>query len=218
MTKPSLVVPLADLEHGPKHVTFTLSEAWLKHALEGTEAVPAGLDGTLSLTLSKNGREVMVRGAASVDVVLPCARTLEPVPYKVEPEVFLLLAPRFNATAPSPRKRLKRRAAEEPHQRGKRRPGKAATRGGWGTDPELRTADAARDTFEGDEVVLDGFIREFILLDLPMFPLRSDLRSAPDAAIAPAREAEPRPVDPRLLPLADLLTDLAAKNLAAKKE
>lgn len=218
MTKPSLVVPVADLEHGPKHVSFALSQAWLSRALEGTEAEPAGPDGTASLTLSKNGRDVMVRGSASVDVVLPCARTLEPTLYKVEPEIFLLLAPRPVTAASSPRGRPKRRNLQKPRERGKRRPGKAAPRGAWSSEPELSAEDAAHDTFDGDEVVLDAFVREFILLDLPMFPLRSDLRSEPDAAIAPAREAEPRPVDPRLLPLADLLTGLEAKDLGAKKE
>ena len=63
---------------------------------------------------------------------------------------------------------------------------------------------------ESDEA-LDDFVREFILLDLPMFVVREDLRSAEDAAIAPRdedrTEAE-RPIDPRLMPLAELASRL----------
>ena len=38
MSRPELVIPVADLERGPKQVEFTLSQAWLTRALEGTDA------------------------------------------------------------------------------------------------------------------------------------------------------------------------------------
>ena len=67
---------------------------------------------------------------------------------------------------------------------------------------------AAQDTYDGEQVVLDSFVREFILLDLPMTPLRSDLPLAEDAAIAPpsgsadSAAGTEQTVDPRLAPLA----------------
>ena len=60
--------------------------------------------------------------------------------------------------------------------------------------------------FDLEKVVLDTFVREFILLDLPMSPTVSDLPSEDKAAIPPAPSAEgsepSAPLDPRLAPLA----------------
>ncbi len=41
-------------------------------------------------------------------------------------------------------------------------------------DVELVDADTARDTYDGEEVVLDSFFREALLLESPIFPLCSD--------------------------------------------
>jgi uncharacterized protein len=64
--------------------------------------------------------------------------------------------------------------------------------------------EADTDTYEGEEVVLDGFIREAILLESPIFPLCSEackgLRPAGESAPNSGRAA----TDPRLLPLAEL--------------
>ncbi len=60
--------------------------------------------------------------------------------------------------------------------------------------------------------MLDGFVREFLLLELPMTVRRSDLPSTDDPAIAPPSAepggAEPRPIDPRLAPLAAIASRL----------
>ena len=57
-------------------------------------------------------------------------------------------------------------------------------RRGWSDDPELREADAATDTYAGEQVVLDHFVREFLVLEIPMV-VHKDLRSEPASAIAP---------------------------------
>jgi len=96
----------------------------------------------------------------------------------------------------------------------------ARRRGGWEHAPELSSQDAALDTFEGEQITLDPFVREFILLELPMFPVRQDLPSLPvnARASAPGSAGEPTasgngpadskgdatPLDPRLAPLAEL--------------
>ena len=73
---------------------------------------------------------------------------------------------------------------------------------------------AAQDSYDGEQVVLDPFVREFILLDLPMNVMRTDLPPAPDAAIAPPSEssdsshAAEQPLDPRLAPLAAIASRL----------
>jgi uncharacterized protein len=214
LSKPSFVVPVADLEHGSKEVVWTLPLGWLEQAFQGTEATPLQ-DGEADLEFSLNGREVMVRGRARVDVTMPCARTLDPVDISIASEIFLLLTPsRPEMLRRAPSGRRTQRAARTSGTRS----GRGAERDlpGWSSDPTLNDEDSARDTYTGDEVVLDTFLREFILLELPMFPLRSDLRSAEDAGIggAPssrAVELNP-PVDARLAPLAAIASRLRSSK------
>ena len=120
-------------------------------------------------------------------------------------EIFLLLEPLSQAPIrPStPRGRGQRPGRSAPKGE---RSGRSAERDllGWSSDPTLADDESARDTYAGDQVVLDPFLREFILLELPMFPLRSDLRSVEDAGIGGALSttAVPPnpPVDARLAP------------------
>src|SRR5690349_3624372 len=106
MTRPELVIPVADLERGPKHVEFVLSEAWLKRVLEGTDATVVS-PGSLNVTVSKNGAEVLVRGDLAADLTMPCVVTLDPVPVPVRVPVLLMLSPRPGA----PERPGRRRAA-----------------------------------------------------------------------------------------------------------
>ncbi len=142
---------------------------------------------------------------------MPCARTLDPVDISITPEIFLLLEPR-GLTPPGPPSRKGPRPGRVAPKTG--RSGRTAERdlAGWSNDPTLGEAESARDTYAGDQVVLDSFLREFILLELPMVPLRSDLRSVEDAAIGGALSATAVPeepaVDARLAPLAAIASRL----------
>jgi uncharacterized protein len=218
-------------------------------------------EGVLSVQVSTSGRNVLVRGVVRAAVTLPCARTLDPANYHLEGEVFLMLSPAAPAAQPSQlghgghgaggRGRAARdesagRPAKERGGRageGTRGPkgagapsasGKNAgkKKGDWSEDPELSEEEAALDTFSGEQIVLDDFLREFILLELPMFPVREDLRSEsfegssapPDGAQAtgasPAGSSPEgeRPLDPRLSPLADLKARLDERARLEKKE
>ena len=202
MSNAAFVVPLADLERGPKEVTWTIGIDWLQHALADTDASPNG-EGELTLELTKTGKSVMVRGKARAKVTMPCSRTLDPVEIDLGPDIFLMLAQAAPEEPPRRPRKAKggRRGAPEPQK------GKAKSKGGgWSADPELQDEDAARDTFTGEQIVLDPFVREFLLLDLPMFPLRSDLPSDAPAAIAPA--SQEKRIDPRLAPLAEIASRL----------
>ena len=201
MTTPSFVVQLADLERGPKRVSFPLTQAFLGWAFHETEAEPQG-EGSLELELTKTGHEVMVRGRAEAHVQVPCVVTLDPLPFDLKPEIFLLLYPEPK-TAPAAGDKGKHKA---------KRAGKRAE----DAEAELLPEDAARDTYKGDEVVLDSFVREFLLLELPAYPRRSDLPS-PEEGISSRPldqpEASEKPLDPRLSPLLAL-----AGRLKTKKE
>ncbi len=243
MTRPEFVVAVADLENGPKVVDFCISEAWLRAALEGTQAETRGA-GRLHAELSKNGREVLVRGRAEVSVTLPCVVTMDPLPFELRPDILLLLSPAAGAPAAARAKvgqsarrgaaanttvgQSARRGAAGSETAAQSSPGakRKKKKKAWNDEPELTQGEAGRDTFSGDQVVLDDFVREFILLELPMYPRRSDLPSPGDAASPPAAEpassaavgqsahaaAAADKIDPRLRPLAEIAQRLASKK------
>ncbi|MBN2195485.1 MAG: DUF177 domain-containing protein [Polyangiaceae bacterium] len=208
---PQYTVRVADLEDGPQTVTWELSEVWLDQALADSGAEPRGT-GRAELTLTLSGREVLVKGQVLASLTMPCVVTLDPVPVEVAADLCLVLVPTTNPErgshgARQSRGREGRSSASGREREGRRRDGSTrANVSGWGSDPTLSDEDASRDTYDGELASLDGFIREAILLELPMAPRRSDLPSRVDEATAhrPAEsEAANRPpLDPRLMPLA----------------
>jgi uncharacterized metal-binding protein YceD (DUF177 family) len=226
MSRPELVIPVADLEQGPKHAEFVLSEAWLRRALQDTDATVIG-PGALSVTLTKNGASVLVRGQVTVDLTLPCVVTLDPVPVPVRTEIVLMLTQKGGGSTQHDGHVARRRARPEkavvagsPEKATPDRPARsknpAKAEGKWDETPILDDETAGQDTFDGHEIVLDDFVREFVILELPMFPRRSDLPTGPTAANPPlpADSQQPggdKPLDPRLSPLAELKSRLEQK-------
>jgi uncharacterized protein len=104
-----------------------------------------------------------------------------------------MLSPLSKAKAPGPRKKL--RAPKGQNQKEEDAP---------------LAEKAAEDTYDGEEVILDPFVRESIILEFPAFPLRSDLRSEDSGAIGAPQAAEAA-IDPRLLPLKELAARLKGK-------
>jgi uncharacterized metal-binding protein YceD (DUF177 family) len=204
------VVLLADLESGPREVTFALTESWLRDVLEPAGASARGA-GSVTLELTKQGHEVMIRGQASYGATLPCVVTLDPVNYDLKPEIFLMLKqgkPKPTGAMRGPKGESKQ-VARAPKR--KRRSGEE------NSELEHSAEETAPDTFEGDEIVLDDFIREFILLELPLYPRRPDLPS-PEESIVSRPLAGPTgepSIDPRLEPLAKIAERLRG---AANKE
>lgn len=212
MTQGELVVAVADLERGPKHVLFELSEAMLRRMLESTDATSVA-PGQLDVTLSKNGNQVLVRGTLKAELTMPCVVTLDPVPVPVSTEILLMLSPRGGAAASSEGERPGRRRGRTKPGRGEAGAGdKSEPTGHWEETPLLTDEDAGKDTYEGHEIALDGFVREFLILELPMFPRRSDLPTDSTAANPPLpvgnQPGEQAPLDPRLSPLAELKSRL----------
>jgi len=197
---------VADLEAGPQRVRWELGLPWLRWALDGTDASLLE-PGELAVELLKNGRDVIVRGNAKLRVTMPCAKTLDPVDVALEPDVFLMLSPSPNDETPGRRRSAARnqpgdRRAEK---RPRKRRGKAPS---WEATPELSEQAAAHDTYTADQIVLDDFVREFILLELPMSVVRSDLLTETGAAYGPPPETADKPIDPRLQPLAEIKSRL----------
>jgi uncharacterized metal-binding protein YceD (DUF177 family) len=217
VTKAAFVVPLADIERGPRTVTFTLDEAWLSETFEGTDATPSG-PGSATVELSKSGKSVMVRGKASASVTMSCVVTLDELRFDLEPEVFLMLTPAATEASPKLAK-MARAAAAGKAPKGSQTPAESRgavtrKRPSKEEDDEGEVLDehaAARDTFEGSQIELDPFFREFLVLELPMFPRRSDLPSSEGPAIGPPSaesDGQEPAIDPRLQPLAALRSRL----------
>jgi DUF177 domain-containing protein len=197
----TFIAQVHDLDVLGRDVAFAVTPAWMRGALEGCEMQPAGPEGSARMHLSKTGNDVLVRGKLDVELVVPCARCLEPV--RLHPVIELsLLLQQAPTTLPS--------GASRPGSRERTEKG-AKARGGHGSEateePELSAEDADFDTYEGEEVVLDRFFREAILLESPIFPLCSEACEG----IRPAQAGDPSPTqggsnvnDPRFLPLLEL--------------
>jgi uncharacterized protein len=217
VAQPLFKVSVAEIERNDVTLDCPIPAEWIDVHLAETEAKSQGKSGHLTAYLAKNGREILVQGKATVDVVMPCARTLDPVPLTLQSEIYLLLTPKAAAPAKAavPKATLskpgKATGAKAADAKGRRNRAKQAE-----DEPgdELNADDAARDTFDGDHVVLDDFLREHLVLELPLFPLRSDLRSEDSPAIRPptAAPTAERTLDPRLAPLAAIADKMRQKK------
>jgi uncharacterized protein len=212
---PLFSFPVADLEHGDREIEAEIPIEWLRTAFVGTEALPRDRPGRLEVTLSKSGKDVMIRGRAEAYVVMPCARTLDPVDVDLNTEIFLLLSPGpVSPHRPARVRKTSEKAAPRPA------PAKPADAKRKKKEEEkvLSEEEAAEDTYDGETVVLDPFLTEFLVLELPMFPLREDLRSGATPAIerdpepAETGPAEREVLDPRLAPLAAIASRLRQKK------
>ena len=179
---------------------WSLEQSWLASALADTEASPRG-SGSVEVSLSKDGRQVIVKGRIKAPLTMPCARTLDPVDVDVDTELLLMLSPAPAPAPPVKASKKKRKGSKIEQERGK-------DSGRLAKERALSDRDAAQDFYSGDEIVLDDFVREFVVLELPMFPLRSDLREVDNPAIpGPPEQASAgtgNRIDPRLAPLAKI--------------
>src|SRR6516165_8841333 len=135
----TFVVPIHDLDVDGRDVTFPVTAAWLRGALEACEMQPAGPEGRLEAHLTKTGNDVLVQAQVDVELVIPCARCLKPVELRPNIELALLLRPAPAAPPPNKRPTAKRGGDRAEADEG---------------DGEFSTDEADQDTYEGDEVVL----------------------------------------------------------------
>jgi len=175
---------------------FTTSICWVatSGALEGCEMQPLGTDGAIDVHVSKSGNDVLVRGKVAVQMVIPCARCLTAVTLAPDIELSLLLAPAATPPSAAPPRRSPVAGAS----------GNKSKLAALEEDLSFSPEEADEDTYAGDEVLLDRFVREAILLEAPIFPLCSEacegIRPAPDSTVHPEVVT-----DPRLLPLLELV-------------
>jgi uncharacterized protein len=171
-------IPVSDLDAGGKSIDFPVRAAWMRAALGGTEVAEGGADGKLELRLSKSGTDVVVRGSLRADLVVPCARCLEPAKVGIRETVSALAVPQ---------------AIMREHS-------------GDDDDADLAPEQADMIPYDGDTLVLDDLIRDELLLGVPMIPLCSEgcTGISPRSKDQPAEAT----IDPRLRPLLRLKKSL----------
>ncbi len=176
-----LSVPVNDIDTAGMSAELEIPVAWLESQLSEADA-SARAAGELKVRLSRSGRaDVVVRGQIAAEIELPCARCLAPTAVSVRAELSLLLKPKAGGPppkAPSSRGTMKKPASATPAPvavpKGPAKTAesskKAATKRP-AAEYEFSSEEADLDEYDGERVVLDGFVREAILLELPSFPL-----------------------------------------------
>jgi uncharacterized protein len=163
---PAIVVPAADIDTSGMALDVELSPEWVTTHVEDASA-RAESSGRFVGRLSKSGKaDVVVRGQVLATVIVACARCLKPVTVDVKTELSLLLKPKAGAGDARPKPGAGARA-------GAARGGGAAARA-RPDEYEFASEEAEIDEYDGERVVLDPFVREAILLELPSFPLCSE--------------------------------------------
>jgi uncharacterized protein len=176
MSAHEFTIKTTELDAGGKDYQHVIRASWIRGALEDHEAQATDTDGSLTVRASKSGHDVVVHGTLEARLRVPCARCLEPVDLDLHAELSVLYVPGDRADAK-----------------------------GGEDDAEYTLDDAEADTlpYDGETVVLDGLVRDELLLGVPMIPLCSD--DCPGMSPAPGPDAtspsEAKSIDPRLLPL-----------------
>ena len=188
---PEFPVSIADLDAGGREFKFAVRAAWVRGALEDTDATAAGPDGKLDVRVSKSGHDVVVRGRLDVDLTTHCARCLKDVTIHLEHPLTALMVP-----------------ASEINGR---------SRGGRdGEEIELSAEDLDVVTYSGETVALDEIVRDELVLEVPIVPLCSE--DCPGISPPPARDGRDSEgtgeaaIDPRLLPLLRLKTTVKSEK------
>jgi uncharacterized protein len=166
-----------DLDAAGRSLRFVVRAAWIRGALEGTDVAAAGPDGALEVRASKSGTDVVVRGTLNAELLVDCARCLQPAHIAVNEPISALVVPASALRESSGAK------SED--------------------DPTPEQADMI--PYDGETVVLDDLVRDELLLGIPMIPLCSEgcpgiRRERPRDPHDPA-EAPAATIDPRLQPL-----------------
>jgi len=153
MASHEFFVPARDLDAAGKQFRFDVRAPWIRGAVEGTDIQAAGHDGELDVRVSKSGTDVVVRGTITAELVVPCARCLEPARVVVREPVSALFVP---GGVPAPSHREPRREKREEREE------------------EVISDDADVIPYDGETVVMDSLVRDEILLGIPMIPLCSE--------------------------------------------
>ncbi|QQR89140.1 MAG: DUF177 domain-containing protein [Myxococcales bacterium] len=166
-------------EHGKDYV-FPLSRAWLSANLDDEilRPDPETAEGEVRCSAQLTGKDVYLRGNIQVPLVAECFRCLE--------DAHILLDTEFSALYTAKGPEFRPDSGEK----------------------DLTPEELEREFFSGDEIELDDYIRDQILLEAPLQPLcKEDCQgiAIPEHIRPPAdfndENRQKQGIDPRLAPL-----------------
>ena len=135
-----------DLNEVPEHEgawSFALSRDWAVAAFEGSEVAAGVGDGRLEVQVTQAGKDYLVQGRLHIGFEATCARCLGPIPVEIDSPIAALFVPGPLAV---------------------REPTKP-------TDEEPEPDDGPDvEHYQGQRLVLDAYVRDTILLEVPMNP------------------------------------------------
>lgn len=157
-----------------------LDEEWIARNLQDVLAEGEAGYGTASLHIMASGNKITITGSIQARFFVDCSRCLEPAPVDVDSPVLLVLEPRVGQPEDEDDEEIEL------------------------TEDELDYA-----TYSGDEIDLGPFLREQLVLAIPIAPLcREDCWPEWFSGIveteAADEEAEKNRIDPRWRALAEL--------------
>jgi uncharacterized protein len=180
------VLHVPDIDEVGKDYTFELPRAWVDAQLADASlhADPKAASGSAQVHAQQNGVEFLVTGSLRAQLVTECVRCLGEAVVPVDVELAALYT----------------RGVDPAHVgRSKRKPEPL--------ELDDEDDDLQRETFTGNDIVLDELVREHLVLEVPMQPLCSEdcqgiavpehLRPPADTFGAAGAGA----IDPRLAPL-----------------
>jgi uncharacterized protein len=189
-------IPVAEIDAGGKGVTFPIRASWLRGVLEDTGVAAPAKDGELTCRVSKSGTDLVIHGRLEASLSAPCARCLNPASVDVAKKIAFM-------AVPSSQLRQEAAANQE--------------------DIELAEEDEIIG-YDNDVLVLDEWLRDELLLEVPMFPLCSEscpgMVPLPSAEVKGAKETkevadldeDDLHVDHRLRPLLALRNQLKTQK------
>ena len=143
---------MIDVNDVPTHEgswVFPIPPEWGRWAFEGFELEPRGEPGELAVQVTKAGDGYLVQGRVRLGVAATCVRCLQPVPLELEAPVAALFVPGVAVERPAG----DRKADDD-------------------DDDDEAGPDDGPDVehFQDHRLVLDSYVRDTVLLEVPMNP------------------------------------------------
>ncbi len=147
---PEFVLKIQELQDGHRNFDFPIEAAWLGSALDGSGLrLPSDFaPGRFLLTAHRSGADVIVQGKLETRIVADCVRCLGDAPVPVSCDFTTHMSP----LPPGVSAAVNEVAVD-------------------GDDEDFVEDEIIREHYAGDDIVLDGIVREHIILEVPMQPL-----------------------------------------------
>jgi uncharacterized metal-binding protein YceD (DUF177 family) len=131
---------------------FAIPQDWGHAVFEKCDVAALEEPGELEVRVSRTGEGFLVEGLVRLTVAATCVRCLQPVPIEIAAPVAVLYVPGVVADRPATTERGKDKSDQDEND-----------------EPE---ADDGPDVehFQNHQLVLDSYIRDTILLEVPMNP------------------------------------------------